>query len=301
MVQYKQTVGDKCLRVLNDFLLLLLGFVTLYPFVYFLVLSFNDGSDALKGGIYFWPRIFTLDNYRRAFQNPLIANSFKISILRTLISTVAGVLLTAMLAYGISRKHLPGRNQITFFFFFTTLFGGGFVPTFILFRNLNLYNNFWVYVIPGLYSFYNVIIMKTFFDGIPESLLEAAEIDGCGELTKFFRIVLPLSGPVLATIALFIGVGNWNDWFTGAFYAHSDSIMPAATLLNKLLSEASYESASGTNMNHINTALVQAQSHVTPASLQMAFLIIITFPIICVYPFLQKYFVKGVMIGSIKE
>lgn len=301
MIKYKQTIGDRIIRGLNGFLLTLLGFVTLYPFIYFLVLSFNDGHDALKGGIYIWPRVFTLDNYSKAFQNPLIANSFKISILRTLICTVVGVLLTAMLAYGISRKNLPGRTGITFFFFFTTLFGGGFVPTFILFRNLHLYNNFWVYVIPGLFSFYNVIIMKTFFDGIPDSLLEAAEIDGCNELSKFFKIVLPLSGPVLATISLFIGVGNWNDWFTGAFYANSDKLMPAATLLNKLLSEASYESAGGSNMTHINNALSAVQNQVTPESLQMAFLIIITFPIICVYPFLQKYFVKGVMIGSIKE
>jgi len=285
----------------------MLGIVTLYPFIFFLALSFNDGYDALKGGIYLWPRVFTLANYQKAFQNPLMLNSFKISIARTLIGTFLSVFLTAMLAYAISKRQLPGRKYIIFFFFFTTLVSSGLIPRYVLLRELHLYNSFWVYVIPGIYSFYNAIIMKTFFDGIPDSLGESAMIDGCSDIGIFLKIILPLSGPLLATIALFCGVGHWNDWFTGTFFVNKDSLIPAATLLNKLLSEASFQSAvgggtsaNGSSLSHINNAL-QGNNSVTTESLRMTFLIIITTPIIAVYPFVQKYFVKGVMVGSLKE
>lgn len=298
---YKNSVGDRIFNFVNYTLLAIFGFSTLYPFVYALILSFNDGYDALKGGVYFWPRVFTLDNYNKAFQNPNILGAFKISIARTVLSVVFSVFLTALLAYAISKKGLPGRKYFIFFFYFTMLFGGGLIPKYILYRNLNLINNFWIYVLPGLYSFYNAIVIKTYFDGIPDSLSEAAEIDGCNELQIFFKIMLPLSVPVLATIALFVGVGNWNDWFTGEYFVTKRELIPAATLLNKLLSEATFESSIGSEgFQNINEAMVM-HSNVTPESLRMTFLIIITVPILCVYPFLQKYFVKGIMIGSIKE
>jgi len=298
---YKKSIGDRIFNFVNYTLLTLLGISTLYPFIYALVLSFNDGHDALKGGVYFWPRVFTLDNYSRAFENPNILGAFKISIARTVLSIILSVFLTALLAYAISKKGLPGRRFFIFFFYFTMLFSGGLIPRYILYRNLGLTNNFWIYVLPGLYSFYNAIVIKTYFDGIPDSLSEAAEIDGCSELQIFFRIMLPLSMPVLATISLFVGVGNWNDWFTGEYFVTKKELIPAATLLNKLLSEASFESSAGADgFQNINEAL-QMRRNVTPESLRMTFLIIITVPILCVYPFLQKYFVKGVMIGSIKE
>lgn len=303
----RNTFSDKIYKSVNYFLLIILGIITLYPFIFFLALSFNDGYDALKGGIYLWPRVFTLANYEKAFQNPLMLNSFKISIARTVIGTFLSVFLTAMLAYAISKRQLPGRKYIIFFFFFTTLVSSGLIPRYVLLRELHLYNSFWVYVIPGIYSFYNAIIMKTFFDGIPDSLGESAMIDGCSDIGIFLKIILPLSGPLLATIALFCGVGHWNDWFTGTFFVNKDSLIPAATLLNKLLSEASFQSAvgggtsaNGSSLSHINNAL-QGNNSVTTESLRMTFLIIITTPIIAVYPFVQKYFVKGVMVGSLKE
>lgn len=297
---YRQSIGEKIFNIINYVLLTLLGFSTLYPFIYALVLSFNDGNDALKGGVYFWPRVFTLENYRKAFQNPNILGAFKISIGRTVLSIVFSVMLTALLAYAISKKGLPGRKYFVFFFYFTMLFSGGLIPRYVLYRQLGLINNFWIYVLPGLYSFYNAIIIKTYFDGIPDSLSEAAEIDGCSELQTFFRIMLPLSMPVLATVSLFVGVGSWNDWFTGEYFITKPDLIPAATLLNKLLSEATFESSIGANgFENINEAL-QMSSNVTPESLRMTFLIIITAPILCIYPFLQKHFVKGVMIGSVK-
>ncbi|GIO54591.1 carbohydrate ABC transporter permease [Paenibacillus cellulositrophicus] len=305
MGERRLTPADKMYATLNYSVLLLFCATALYPFIYFLALSFNDGYDAMKGGIYLFPRVFTLENYAKAFSNPLILNSFYISISRTLIVTVGSVFLTALLAYALSRKGLPGRKYIVFFFFFTTLFSGGLIPTFILYRELHILNTFWVLVLPSLYNFFNAIIMKTFFDGIPEGLSESARIDGASELAVFARIILPLSMPVLATIALFVGVGVWNDWFTGQFFIQNEKLQPAATFLNKMISEASFQSmtSSGNSGSAIQN-MTQSQMElrgVTPEALRMTFVIIITTPIICVYPFLQKYFVKGVLVGSLKE
>lgn len=290
-------------------LYLILGlfcFTTLFPFINFLVLSFNDGYDTLRGGVYFWPRQFTLDNYKKAFEHKLILNSFRITLLRTAITTLLSVLLTAMMAYGLSVKGLPGRKYIVFYFFFTTLFGGGLIPTYVLYRQMGLLNNFWVLVIPALFSFYNTIVMRTSFDSVPASLSESARIDGASELTIFSRIILPLSMPVLATISLFVGVGAWNDWFAGEFYINfNDQLVPASTLLYKLIAEASFESAQlsgGSSVSAANEALLsQKAAGTTPESLRMTFVVIIVTPIILVYPFLQRFFVKGVMVGSIKE
>ncbi|MFE0555537.1 carbohydrate ABC transporter permease [Paenibacillus sp. NPDC058910] len=298
------TTADKMYMTLNYSVLLLFCATALYPFIYFLALSFNDGYDAMKGGIYFFPRVFTLENYAKAFSNSIILNSFYISITRTIVVTVGSVFLTALLAYALSRKGLPGRKYIVFFFFFTTLFSGGLIPTFILFRQLHILDTFWVLVLPSLYNFFNAIIMKTFFDGIPEALSESARIDGASELAVFAKIILPLSMPVLATIALFVGVGVWNDWFTGQFFIQNEKLQPAATFLNKMISEASFQSMTSGNSGSAIQNMTQTQMElrgVTPEALRMTFVIIITTPIICVYPFLQKYFVKGVLVGSLKE
>jgi putative aldouronate transport system permease protein len=300
----KLTAADRTYMITNYTVLTLFCVTALYPFIYFLALSFNDGYDAMRGGIYFWPRVFTMENFNKAFSNPLIVNSFMISIARTVLVTVLSVLLTALLAYALSRKGLPGRKYIVFFFFFTTLFGGGLIPTFILYRQLHILNTFWVLVIPSLYSFFNAIVMKTFFDGIPASLSESARIDGASELAIFGRIILPLSMPVLATIALFVGVGSWNDWFTGQFFIQNQELQPAATFLNRMISEASFATMTGGNGGSAIQNMSETQMQlrgVTPEAMRMTFVIIITTPIICVYPFLQKYFVKGVLVGSLKE
>jgi putative aldouronate transport system permease protein len=301
----KTTLAYKIGQSINYTLLIALGLVTLYPFWYSLILSFNNGNDALKGGIYFLPRMYTMVNYIKAFAHPLIYSAFLISVARTLLSIVLSCFFTALMAYALTKRDLPGRSIFIFYFFFTTLFSGGLIPTYIMYRQIGLLNNFWVYVIPGIFSFFNAIILRTFFYTIPESLQESARIDGCKELAIFFRIMLPLSIPAMVTIALFVGVGNWNDWFTGAiFVPRRRDLYPAATLLNDLLSQAVFENSMSSTggKTQINEALMSAAGRATtPESLKMAFLIILTLPIICVYPFLQKYFVKGVMIGSIKE
>lgn len=301
----KKSPSYRVVLVLIYISLILLGIVTLYPFWYAVVAAFNEGTDSLAGGVYFWPRSFTLENFVRAFQHPLLFTSIRISIFRTVLSILLSVFFTSLMAYAFTKKDLPARSLLLFLFYFTTLFSGGLIPTFILYRQIGLLNNFWVFVIPGIYSFFNMIILRTAFYNVPSSLSESARIDGCSEIRIFLQIIIPLSLPTFATIALFVGVGNWNDWFTGAYFASGRrEVWPAATLLNSLVAAASFESSGGTagEQANINNALMQLQSQsATPESLKMAFMVILTAPILIIYPFVQKYFVKGVMIGSIKE
>lgn len=208
---------------------------------------------------------------------------------------VFGLFFTALIAYAVSVKTLPGRTFLNFFFYFTTIFGGGMIPYYMVLRDLSLTSSFWLYVIPGIFSFFNFMLLRTNFATIPIELRESAQIDGAGEVRTLFQIYLPLCTPILATLALFIGVGHWNDWFTGAYYQSNADLYPAATLLQRLLKEA----ASTIKTGQETVALGSMQSY-TPQSLQMAFVMILTMPIVIVYPFLQKYYVKGVMVGSVK-
>lgn len=285
----------------NYILLAIVGFSMIYPFIYILAYSLNDGKDSMLGAIYFYPRKFTLDNYVQVFDNARIWQAYKITLLRTVIGTLLHVLLCTLMAYSLARKTLPGRTFFTFYIFLPTIFSAGFIPYFITLQKLHLINNFWVYVIPLLFNFMHIVIIRTFLQGIPEELEESAKIDGYGDFQIFWRIIVPLSGPVLATISLFIGVAHWNDWFAGAYYVSNKDLIPVQTLLQQMLTEAEALSSSmqraaqsGGQTISVNTA------GATPESLRMALLVITVFPILCIYPFLQRYFVKGVMIGSVK-
>lgn len=301
-MKIKRSKGERIFDVFNTVFMILLCVATLYPFIYILALSFNDGFDTLKRGIWLYPRVFTLDNYAKILEEENIVSSFMVSIGRTGVGVAISILMISMLAYGLLDKNLPGRRFFLKYFFITTLFSGGLIPSFILFRKLGLTNTFWVYILPAVYSFYNMVIIRSSFESIPASLGESAKMDGASDLQIFTRFYLPLSKPVLATIALFTGVFHWNDWFAGSFYISRASLKPAATLLRDILSQMTFESSDMQNINRMNTQLgVQAASSTTPQSVQMAFVVVITLPIILVYPFLQKYFVKGVMIGSVKE
>lgn len=288
--------GDLMFNIVNYTLLTLLGVATLYPFIYIFAVSFNDSTDTLRGGIWIWPREWSIENYAEAFRDDRILNAFGISVSRTVIGTVVSVVLNAMLAFGVLEKNLKGRRFFLKFIFFSTLFSGGIIPFFILMRDLNLLDNFLIYILPALYSFYNMIIIRAAFEAVPSTISEAATIDGAGELRILFQIYIPLSMPAIATIALFVGVFQWNDWFAGAFYVSSQELKPAATLLQDIIA-----SASSNNPNISDSVLGDAAKNVTPQSLQMAFVMILVVPIVCVYPFLQKYFVKGTMVGGIKD
>lgn len=293
----KRSLFEKGFSSVIIVVLILFGISTLYPFLYFIVLSLNDGLDALKGGIYLWPRLPTLDNYVKCFENPLILNAYLITLFRTIVGTSISALLCSMLAFALTKHKLPGRSAILFIFFFTTIFSGGLIPYYILLKQINLIGNIWVYVIPQLFNFYNIIILRTYFETIPESISESATIDGCSDVRVFFQMYIPLAIPVLATILLFIGVAHWNDWFTGTYFVQNKKLFPAATMLQNILSEASFESSTF-DPNRYNSNNSRATT--TPESLKMAFVVVMTLPIVCVYPFLQKYFIKGVMIGAIK-
>lgn len=288
--------GYKAFTVFNYIFLIFLGIATFYPFWYVLVASLNTGRDFMRGGVWLFPREFTLENYVMAFEDKQIMTALQISVFRTVVGVVAGLLLTAMVAYAMSVRTLPGRQFINFFWYFTTIFGGGMIPFYMLLRTLKLNTSIWLYVIPSLYSFYNFILLRTNFTSVPYELRESAQIDGASELRIFSTIYLPLAKPILATVALFIGVGQWNDWFTGAYYQARTELYPAATLLQKILAEAS----SIANIKAGQETAAQAITSYTSQSLQMAFVMILTMPIVVVYPFLQKYFVKGAMVGAVK-
>lgn len=288
---------EKFFHGLNIALLIALSLLILLPFMNIIALSFNSGRDAATGGVYFWPRVFSLENYKELFSDNRIVNGYKITLFRTIVGTASSVFLTAMAAYALKNKTLPGKQVFNFIIFFTMLFGGGIIPYYILLKALHLRNTLWVYIVPGLYSAWNIIVMRTFFEGISVSLEESAKLDGCNDFRIFLQIILPLSKPVIAVIALFNGVGHWNDWFTGNFFVMDKSLQPVQTILQEMLT--TQLKLKELAVNSVETSM-SAKRLVTGESLKMATIVVTTLPIVCVYPFIQKYFVKGVMIGAVK-
>ncbi|MNN07157.1 Lactose transport system permease protein LacG [compost metagenome] len=273
--------------------MLLICFITLYPIWYVLVNSLNNGTDAMRGGIYWWPRVFSIQNFQAVFASSGIMLAMGITVAKTLIGTAAHVFFTAMVAYAFSRKGLIGGRFYILLGTFTMFFSGGLIPTFLLIRDLDLLDNFLVYIIPALFSFFDLIIFMTFFREIPEGLEEAARIDGANDWSIFLRVVLPVSMPVIATIALFHGVYQWNDYFTGMIYVTNTDLQPIQTYLYRVVAQSS----SNQMMAAVQGGLTKT---VTSQSIKLATMVVTTLPIVFVYPFLQKYFVKGMMIGSIK-
>lgn len=274
--------------------MLAICFITLYPIWYVLVNSLNEGTDAMQGGIYWWPRVFTLENYQAVFDNSGILTSYAVTIAKTVIGTVTHVFFTAMVAYAFSRKDLVGRKFYMIMGTITMFFSGGLIPYFLLIRDLGLFDSFWVYIIPTLFNFFNLIIFVSFFRELPTSLEEAARIDGANDLQIFLRVVIPLSMPVIATIALFQGVYQWNDYFAGIIYVNNPDLQPIQTYLYKVVAESSSSQMMANAPGGIVTRTVTTQS------IKLATMVVTTLPIVLVYPFLQKYFVKGMLIGSIK-
>ncbi|MEK5036667.1 carbohydrate ABC transporter permease [Sporosarcina sp. FSL K6-3457] len=296
----KLTFGDKVMATIIYTALALLAFVSFYPFWNSLVISFNSGQDTMLGGLTFWPRDFTLANYELVFKDKRLVNAFFISVMRTGVGTVLSVMATAILAYGLSKKELIGRKYFMIFLIITMFFSGGLIPSFLLIRSLGLMDSFWVMIIPTLISVWNMIIFRTFFSQLPAGLEESAKMDGCGYWATFFRIVLPLSGPVIATLALFTAVFHWNDWFLPSIYITSENLIPIQTLLQKVLNANTVSQSMG-QLDAGAAAHMSRLTTVTGKSLSMAIMMVATIPIILVYPFVQKYFVKGVLIGSLKE
>ena len=294
----KQSLGDRIIQGFIILVILALCLVIILPCINVLALSLNDGADAAKGGVYFFPRVFTLENFKQVFSDGSIMRAYKYTILRVVIGTLLTLIVTSLAAFALKEKDLPGVKVITILITFTMLFGGGMIPTYVQYKNLHLINNFWVYVVPCLVSVTYLLMMRAYFEGIPASLEESAKLDGCGYFGIYGRIILPLSKPVIAVIGLYTAVNHWNDWFSGAFYMTSNEKWPVQTVLQQMLARAM--SASQKDITSVAQALVQGASTVTSDSLKMAAVVITTVPILLIYPFVQKYFASGIMIGAVK-
>lgn len=294
----KQSLGDRIIQGFIILVILALCLVIILPCINVLALSLNDGADAAKGGVYFFPRVFTLENFKQVFSDGSIMRAYKYTILRVVIGTLLTLIVTSLAAFALKEKDLPGVKVITILITFTMLFGGGMIPTYVQYKNLHLINNFWVYVVPSLVSVTYLLMMRAYFEGIPASLEESAKLDGCGYFGIYGRIILPLSKPVIAVIGLYTAVNHWNDWFSGAFYMTSNDKWPVQTVLQQMLARAM--SASQKDITSVAQALVQGASTVTSDSLKMAAVVITTVPILLIYPFVQKYFASGIMIGAVK-
>lgn len=291
----RKSPGDIIFVTCNTIFLFLFVLVTLYPIINTLAISFNDGTDALRGGIYLWPREFSLQNYTTVFKKNSLLTATKISVLRTVIATVSQVFVTALLAYVLSRKDFLFKKSISLLYVMTMYVNGGMIPTFMLYKNLQLTNSFWVYILPGMVSAFNMIVIRTYMNGLPDSLQESAQVDGAGHLRIFWQIIFPLCKPVLATVALFIAVYQWNSWFDAMLYNRmSDHLTTLQYELMKLLSSVTNQGANAETMKYSGNI-------VTPGSIRAATTIITSFPIVCLYPFLQRYFVTGLTIGGVKE
>lgn len=275
----------------------IIAVITIYPFLNVLAISLNEATDSVKGGIYILPREFTLQNYKEIFDgSSKLPTGLIISILRTVIGTVTGVLASAMVAFVISRRDFVFNKLVTILFVLTMYIGGGLIPEYMLIKNVGLINNFAVYILPGLISAFNVIVIRSFIDGLPPALNESAMIDGANDFIVFTKIILPLCLPVIATVALFIAVSQWNSWFDTYLYARqNDGLTTLQYELMKVMGNASASAKVDPN-----NPLVKASS-VNPESIKMAITMVATAPILCVYPFVQKYFVTGMTLGAVKS
>ena len=293
MGKINRSAADITFEYFNVVFVFIICFLTLYPIWYVLIQSLNNGFDAAQGRIYWLPRKFTLDNYREVFRNSEIVMAFGISIARTIIATAFHVFFTAMVAYAFLKRELIGRKLYMTMGVITMFFSGGLIPTFIVIKNLGMFDNFSVFIFPTMLSFFDLIIFQAFYRTIPEALEESAKIDGAGPFRIFVQIILPVSKAVLATILLFNGVFNWNDYFMGVIYTNNHDLHPIQTYLYKMIVTSESSKAS---LNSVGVS----QSTFTSTSLQMATMFVTTIPIVCVYPFLQKHFVKGMLLGSVK-
>lgn len=295
-MKLKSSAMDKVFVACNTIFLVLFVIITLYPVLNTVAISFNDGIDAVRGGIHLWPRIFTLSNYKTVLNQQNIITGAVVSVARTVLGTIFALVTNALLAYVVSRKRFLFRSQLSLFWVITMYVNGGMIPTLILYRNLNLTNTFWVYVIPGMISAFNVLVLRTFMEGLPSALEESAMIDGANDFTIFTRIISPLCKPVYATVALFVAVGHWNSWFDAMLYNRMNTQYTTLQYeLMKLLSSVMQQSGSATTGGNTAAAAV------TPVTVRAAATVVTMLPIILLYPFLQRYFVSGMTIGSVKE
>lgn len=290
----RKTKSRIVFEIVNVMIMLFLMFIMIYPLIFIVNASFSDSNALLRhgAGALWKPLEPTLSAYRMAFSNKLIVSGYINTILLVVVGTFVSVMMSSLCAYVLSKKDLKLNKLFTKIIMVTMFFGGGLIPTYVLVKNLGMLNSYWSLILPGAISTYNMIILRTGFASVPESLTESALIDGAGHLRILFKIVMPLSKATLAVICLYYAVGQWNSWFPASIYIQRDtSKWPLQLVLRQILI-----------MNDINTSqeVAMDQQNSVAESIKYATIVIATLPVLCVYPFVQKYFTKGVMIGAVK-
>lgn len=289
----KQDLDSRIFDTINITILLLFTMIIIIPLWNVIVSSFSSGRSLAEGGFVFWPKEFSLENYQAVFRDETIWQSFIISVLKTVIGVVTHVFFCAMIGYGLSKSNVRGRKLYVTMGVITMFFSGGMIPTYLLIKSLGLLNTFWVYIIPALFSYYDVVILMNFFRNVPDSLEESAKIDGAGDWKIFLRIFIPLSMPAMATIALFNGVNQWNDFMTTKLYITDQWLYPLQMKLYEIIVQSQTQS-----MQNIGGSVV---IETTTKGVQLATIVITTLPIVVIYPILQRYFISGMMLGAVKE
>ena len=290
---------DRVFPAVNAIFLILLMFVTLYPVLNTVAYSFNDGTDALRGNIGLWPRVFSLESYKSILSDKAVYQAAWISGSKTVLITLLNLFWTSMLAYCLSRKEFVLRRFITVIMVLTMYVNAGLIPNYLLIsKTLHRSNKYLVYIIPTMFSCFNMIVIRTYIASLPEALVESARIDGAGDIRVFWQIIFPLCKPVLATVALFVAVGSWNSWFDTYLYCGGKKELYSLQYLLKMKLATTQASANAakTTAEALNTL-----GQTTPITIRCAITVIATVPILIVYPFLQKYFVTGIALGSVKE
>lgn len=293
-----KNLGEYTAQLVIWFILFVIAFLTLFPFINTLAISFNKAYDTARGNLFFFPREFTLENYKVIFAFPDLFNSSVITVARTVIGSFVSLLITGMFAFGLSKANLKGRKFYMTLSIITMYFSGGLIPYYLLIRKLDLIDNFLVYIIPYAVGVFNMIIMRTYFKSIPDAMEESAKIDGAGMFTVFFKIIVPLSGPIIATMILFNAVFQWNNWFDANIFINKSELKPLQSVLIKII--ASTRTDEAIQSAGPAASILQAQKVVNIRSITASTMILTIVPIVMVYPFVQRYFVKGVMIGAVK-
>jgi putative aldouronate transport system permease protein len=286
--------GEKIFNVFNMCILGMVALSCIYPFLYVLSISLSSAAEASRAGFHIYPREMSLTAYKMVLSNPDIIHGFINSVTRTVLGTVLTLMASCLAAYPLARKEMPLRTSWIFFILFTMLFSGGMVPGYLLVKNLGMLNTVWALVLPTMLTAFNIIIIKNFFQSLPESFAEAAHMEGASEFQILTHIYIPLSKPVLATVALWSMVGHWNAWFDAMIYISDNSKQVLQTFLQRIVIESSTQMLE----KGVTNASV---ADFTPETIKAATVIITILPIICVYPFIQKYFTKGIMLGGVKE
>ncbi|MEJ9219963.1 carbohydrate ABC transporter permease [Paenibacillus glucanolyticus] len=289
-----KSISEVIFDAANVILLCLLSIVTLYPFLYVLFASISTPAEFVQHrGILLWPKGFSLDSYRMVFENPNIIRSYLNTIFYVAVGTTLNILMTALGAYGLSRKNVMWKSTIMMLIVMTMFFDGGLIPKYLLMKNIGMLDTYWALIIPSAMTTWNLIIMRTAFQGVPDALEESARIDGANDWTILFRIIIPLSLPVIAVMVLFYGVWHWNKWFDALIYLRDRNLFPLQLILREILIQ--------NDTNSMMTSVGGGDRMPVGETIKYATIMVATLPILFLYPFLQKYFVKGVMIGAIKE